>query len=97
MAKAITRELHAEVRESLKTMGVVTVAARHGLSRSTVRRIKEGGPSFAGYKEQLRLDHTPLFSVFREDEKFLEDKRLNNKGVFAKTLGRLKALKKSNK
>lgn len=52
----ITRELHAEVRETLKTNGIMTTAKIHGLSPQSVSRIKRGR-SYIGYKRALAADH----------------------------------------
>lgn len=60
----ITRELHAQVRETLKTKGIMSTAKKYGLSPQTVSRIKRGGRSYVGYKRELTADHVSLSSVF---------------------------------
>lgn len=60
MPKKITRELHAKVRESLKTMGIASAARKHRVSIKTVSRIKRGGRSYIGYKRELTSDHRSL-------------------------------------
>lgn len=52
----ITRELHAEVRETLKENGIMTTAKIHNLSPQSVSRIKRGR-SYIGYKRALSADH----------------------------------------
>jgi hypothetical protein len=68
MGKKVTEELHAKVRESLKTMGIMSASKKHGLSPQTVSRIKRGGRYLSGYKRELADDHErSLSSFFKED------------------------------
>jgi hypothetical protein len=67
----VTRELHAEVRDSLKTMGIMRAAEKHHLSPQTVSRIRRGR-SYLGYKRELMADHTPSFMVRDDEPDFLD-------------------------
>jgi hypothetical protein len=58
----VTREVHAKVRHSLKTMSITQAAKRHRLSPQTVSRIKRGGNSYVGFKRELTADHVSLTS-----------------------------------
>lgn len=62
--KKVTKELHASIRTMLKTTGVVETARKHGISRHTVRRIRQGGDTFAGYKRVLSADHASFDKLF---------------------------------
>jgi hypothetical protein len=81
MGKKVTKELHAKVRESLKTKGIMSVAKKHGLSPQTVSRIKRGGRYLSGYKRELADDHETSFrSLFKEqdpNEGFLDEPKLS--------------------
>ncbi len=57
MPNKITRELHASVRETLKSNGIMTTAKIHELSPQTVSRIKRGGRYMSGYRRELAIDH----------------------------------------
>lgn len=66
-ALKVTRELHAKVRECLKTKGVEDTARAFKLSRQTVHRIKRG-KSYLGYKRALAHDHRESFPFVRDDQ-----------------------------
>jgi hypothetical protein len=72
----VTRELHSDVIESLKTMGVTATADKHSLSHQTVRRIKKGR-SYIGYKRVLAADHEPglggIYFHDNDDTPFIEE------------------------
>lgn len=96
MPKKITRELHAKVRESLKTMGIVSAARKHGISAKTVSRIKRGGRSFTGYKRELTSDHTSLVDEIWAGQKpssteplFMEEPGSSRLKVFGQALKRV--------
>lgn len=82
----ITRELHAEVRETLKTEGIMTTAKIHNLSPQTVSRIKRGR-SYIGYKRELNSDHRKKTNNSQASA-FIEtgttDIKPRKKGLFAR-------------
>lgn len=89
----VTRELHAEVRESLKEMGIMSAAKKHGLSPQTVSRIKRGR-SYLGYKRALAKDHEQSDWLIRDDEPAFMDIPMRDpnkpRGKFLHRLRRLR-------
>ncbi len=76
----ITRELHAEVRETLKENGIMTTAKIHKLSPQTVSRIKRGR-SYIGYKRELAADHDSAAPVhYATDEDMPAFETMHNEG-----------------
>lgn len=87
----ITRELHAEVRETLKENGIMTTAKIHNLSPQSVSRIKRGGRSYIGYKRALNADHgetergeSPDFLEMPESDHKIRPPKPPRKSIFAR-------------
>ena len=84
---AISREVHKQIRESLKQMSgdphvTVKVATKHGVSIKTVQRVRRGGDHYIGYKRVMAHDHNPKV---RHDQ-YLTEPLKDDKRSFFKRL-----------